>query len=101
MKLVCHSKGPVQNGLEYNCYVVNGKLFCTLTHDEGKKTHHNGVCVVTINDDTYNEKLTKIIEVEYYDTTRYVLFKCGMVDIKEDRGYKKDEYGFTLVNLKS
>jgi hypothetical protein len=76
VKLACHSKGPIQNALEYNRSVVNGSLFHTLAHDEGKKTQNSGVCISTIDGDTYYGKLTRIIEVEYYDTTKYVLFKC-------------------------
>lgn len=45
-------------------------------------------------------KATRIIKVEYYDKTRYVLFKCDLADIKKDWGYKDDEYGFRLVNFK-
>jgi hypothetical protein len=101
VKLVCHSKGPIKNALEYNRYVVNGSLFRTLAHDEGKKTQNSGVCVPTVDGDTYYGKLTRIIEVEYYDTTRYVLFKCDWADIRRDRGYKEDQYGFTLVNFKN
>jgi len=74
-KLVWHSKGPIEMSFEYNRYVVNGKLFRTVAKDEGKTTQNSGVCVRTV--DAYYGKLTRIIEVEYYDTTRYVLFKCG------------------------
>jgi type III secretory pathway component EscU len=40
-----------------------------------------------------------IIEVTYYDLTRYVLFKCDWADIQLNKRYKKYEYGFDLVNL--
>jgi hypothetical protein len=98
-KLVWHSKGPVQTALEYNRYVVNGNLFRILSHDEGKTTQNSGVCVPTVDGETYYGKLTRIFEVEYYDMTRYVLFKCDWADITRDRGYKIDEYGITLVNF--
>jgi len=39
--------------------------------------------------------------VEYYDRTRYVLFKCDWAGIKKYKGYKEDEYGLTLVNFKN
>jgi hypothetical protein len=100
-KLVMHSKGPRQLALEYNHYVVNGMLFRTLSRDEGKTTQNSGVCVPTIDGNTYYGKLTRIIEIEYYDTTRYVLFKCDWADIKINKGYKEDEYGFSLVNFKN
>jgi len=79
--------------------VVNGYLFRTVAQDEGKKTQNSIVCVSTVDDDTYYGKLTRIIEVEYYDTTRYVLFKCDWADIRKDRGWSEDEYGITLVNF--
>jgi hypothetical protein len=56
--------------------VVNGKLFRTVAQDEGKTTQNSGVCALTVDGDTYYEKLTRIIEVEYNDTTRYVIVKC-------------------------
>ncbi len=48
---------------------------------------------------TYYEKLTDIIEVEYYDRTKYVMFKCDWADTTRDRGYKVDEYGMELVSF--
>jgi hypothetical protein len=75
-KLVMHCKGPKETTVKYNGYVVNGKLFCTFAIDIGKRNHNCGVCVLTIDSKTYYEKLTQIIEVEYYDRTKYVMFKC-------------------------
>jgi hypothetical protein len=65
-KLVWHSKGPIETAFKYNRYVVNGKLFRTVAQDEGKTTQNSGVCVPTVDGDTYYGKLTRIIEVEYY-----------------------------------
>jgi len=50
---------------------------------------------------TDNGKLTRIIKVEYYNTTRYVIFKCEWAGIRKDRGCSKDEYGITLMNFKN
>ena len=55
----------------------------------------------TVDDDTYYGKLTQIIEVEYYDRNRYVLFKCDWANITRGRRYKVDEYGLTFVNFKN
>jgi len=99
-KLVWHSKGPMQSAVEFNRYVVNGMMFRTIGHDNGKRTQNSGVCVTTVDDSTYYGKLVRILEVQYYDGTRYVLFKCDWADIRKDRGYKEDEYGFQLVNFK-
>jgi len=56
--------------------------------------------VSTIDGPTYYCKLTNIIDVQYYDGIRYVMFKCNWTDIKKDKGYKEDGYGITLVSFK-
>ena len=81
--------------------MVNGKFFCTFSHDPGKMMQNSGVCVPTVDGETYYGKLTKIIQVEYYDMTKYVMFKCDWADNTRDRGYKVDKYGLTLVNFKN
>jgi hypothetical protein len=100
-KLVSHAKGPMSDAVEYKRYVVNGVLYRTLNVDEEKKSQNSGLCVTTEDGPTYYGKLTRIIEVTYYDLTRYVLFKCDWADIQPNKGYKKDEYGFDLVNFKN
>jgi hypothetical protein len=79
--------------------VVNNKLFQTVAHDTVKKTQNSDVCVPTVDGLTYYKKLTDIIKVEYYDWTKYVMFKCEWADTTRDRGYKVDEYGMVLVNF--
>jgi hypothetical protein len=59
------------------------------------------VCVSTVNGKTYYRKVTQIIEVEYYDRTKYVLFKCDWADNTRNKGYKVDKYGLMLVNFKN
>jgi hypothetical protein len=83
-------RGPKDIAVKYNRYVVNGKLFCTLAH---------GVCVPTVDGETYYKKLTDIVEVEYYDRTKYVIFKYNWADTTSDRGYKIDDYGLVFVNV--
>jgi hypothetical protein len=100
-KLKWHFKGSMQIAFEYNRYVVNGMLFRIVLRDEGKTTQNSGVCVPGEDGYTYYGKLTRIIKVEYYDGTRYVLFKYYWADIKINRGYKQDEYGVNLVNFKN
>ena len=55
----------------------------------------------TIDGETYYGKLTQIIEVEYYDRTKYVIFKCDWADNTRDKGYRVDENSITLVNFKN
>jgi hypothetical protein len=68
-KLVMHCRGLKETAFKYNRYVVNDKLFQTLAHDVGRKTQNSGVCVPTIEGETYCRKLTDIVDVEYYDRT--------------------------------
>jgi hypothetical protein len=37
-KLVMHSRGSMVSMVQYNIYVVNGKLFRTIAHDVRKKS---------------------------------------------------------------
>jgi hypothetical protein len=98
-KLIMHCRGPKETTIRYNRYVVNGKLFCTIAHDVGKRTQNSGVCVPTVDGLMYYEKLTNIIEAEYYDRTKYVMFKCDWADTTRDTRYKVDKYGMVLVNF--
>ena len=63
------------------------------------KTQNSGVCVVTKGGATYYSVLIDIIKLNYSDKYRYVLFKCQWADVISGRGYKKDEFGFSLVNF--
>jgi hypothetical protein len=88
-----------ETAVKYNRYVVNGKLFCTLAHDVRRRTQNSGVCVPTVEGETYYGQLTNIVEVEYYDRTAYVLFKCNWADPTMDRGFKIDDYDLVFVNF--
>jgi hypothetical protein len=93
------SRGLKDIAVKYNRYVVNGKLFRTLAHDVGRRTHNSGVCVPTVECETHYGQLTDIVEVEYYNRTTYVLFKCNWVDPTMDRGFRVDDYGLVFVNF--
>jgi hypothetical protein len=92
-------RGLKETAVKYNRYVVNGKLFRTFAHDVGRRIQNSGVCVPTIEGETYYEQLTDIVEVEYYDMTTYVLFKCNWVDPTIDRGFRIDDYDLVFVNF--
>jgi hypothetical protein len=98
-KIKSHSIGPVKLALEFKRYVTNGMMFRIRDSENGKSTQNSGVCVSTEDDTPYYGQLTRIIEVQYYDGSRYVLFKCDWANIALGRGYKNDEYGFILVNF--
>ena len=95
-----HCRGPRKTAVRYNKYVVNGKLFHTLAFDVGKRSQNSGVCMPTIDGESYFSKLIEVIEVEYYDRTKYVLFKSKWADSTRGKGYKEDEYGLIFVNFK-
>jgi hypothetical protein len=69
-KLVWHAKGPTRFAVEYSRYVSNGMLFRISSHDNGKTSQNCGVCMPTIDGPIYYDKLTRIIEVQYYDESR-------------------------------
>ena len=99
-KVVMHSKGPMQVAKEFKRFVINGTKFRTRNYENGKKTQNCGVSVCTDQDGpAWYGQLTRIIEVMYYDGSRYVLFKCDWADVARGRGLKVDEFGFTLVNF--
>jgi hypothetical protein len=100
-KLVMHYKGPKETLVRYNSYLVNDKLFWCLAYDVGKRTKNSSVCMPTVDSKMYYGKLTDIIEVEYYDRTKYVMFKCDWANTTRDREYKVDEYNLMLVNFKN
>jgi hypothetical protein len=96
-----HCKRLMVSAFHYNKYMVNGKLFRTIAHDVEKRLQNSCVCVSTIDGEMYYAKVTQIIEVEYYDRTKYVLFKCDWADSTRDPAYKVNEYDLTLVNFKN
>jgi hypothetical protein len=91
--------GLKETAVKYNRYVVNGKLFRMLTYDVGRRTQNSSICVPTVDGKTYYRKLTDIVEVEYYDRTKYILFKYDWADPTRDKGFRIDDYGLVFVNF--
>ncbi|XP_056684440.1 uncharacterized protein [Spinacia oleracea] len=54
-----------------------------------------------MGDVTYYGVLTDIIELNYYNRFKIVLFRCNWVDVNHASGIKKDKLNFTHVNLSS
>jgi hypothetical protein len=97
-----HCKGPKVSTIQYNRYVVNNMLFRNIAHNMEMRSQNNGVCVPIVDEEMYYSKLTQIIEVEYYDRKKYVLFKCDWADSIRGQGCTVDKnYGLTLVNFKN
>ena len=80
-------------------YVTNGLKFRTKDSEKNKKTQNSGLSVVTNGGVAYYVIVTNIIELNYSNKIRHVLFKCKWVDVLSIRGYKIDELGFPLVNF--
>ena len=84
---------------QFKRYVINGVKFHTKNPKVTRKTQNGRVCVVIEGGATYYGVLIDIIELNYSDKYRYVLFKCQWVDVISGRWCKKDEFGFPLVNF--
>ena len=95
----CLAQGPNNEAKWLKRYVTNGLKFQTKDSEEDK-TQNSGVSVVTEGGVTYYGALTDIIELDYFDSFKYILFKCEWVGILSEKGYKIDEFGFPLVNFK-
>jgi len=48
---------------------------------------------------SYYGRLTEIVELNYYEEFKVVLFKCDWVDVTKGRGVMEDNLGFTVVNF--
>ena len=73
--------------------------FCTKDFEATRRTQNSGVCVVTEGGATYYGVLIDIIQLNYFNKYRYILFKCQWVDVISGRWCKKDEFGFPFVNF--
>ncbi|XP_028120026.1 uncharacterized protein LOC114317487 [Camellia sinensis] len=93
------AQGPNTLARRFKRYVVNGFKFRIKNYEAAKKTQNNGVCVATEGGTMYYGVLFDIIELNYFDKLKYVLFKCNWADVNIGRGYKIDEYGFNLVKF--
>lgn len=107
------SIGPGRLVSFYKGYIVNGYRFHTTDRDSRRNTQNSGVFV---NADThsfagakdkrpvtgsveYYGVLNDIVELHYLGSNRVVLFKCDWWDVYSRDGIKKDEWGYTSVNV--
>ena len=102
--LLSLSRGPSQSVTCFNGYIINGYRFRVENHDKRHITQNSGVvvngniCSEMENLDYYGV-LTEIIELQYVNGRRVVLFSCKWFDVHDaEKGIKVDEYGFTSVN---
>ncbi|OMO52139.1 Zinc finger, CCHC-type [Corchorus capsularis] len=107
------SRGPDPMVKRYSAFVINGFRFHTKSLEKRRRTQNSGVVATssTISyasardrnplegDVNYYGILNDIIELDYYDKFKVVLFRCDWADVNTSRGVKKDQFGFTLVNF--
>ena len=86
----------------YRCYNVNGFRFHTNQCGESKRTQNNGVMVRGEDRSCnvpYYGQLIDIVELQYIERKRIVLFKYDWYDAScEGIGYKRDRHRITIVN---
>ncbi|XP_051152423.1 uncharacterized protein LOC127266277 [Andrographis paniculata] len=105
------ARGPNRHAIRYTSCIVGGLRFRVKSIDDGKKTRCAGVmlnantmsfasardinpCSGTV---AYYGMVTDIIEVQYNNENKHLLFKCDWVD--PERGMKEDEFRYKLVNF--
>ncbi|XP_060207958.1 uncharacterized protein LOC132635543 [Lycium barbarum] len=106
--------GPTNIVTRFNAFDVNnGYRFRTKQSEEFKETQNSGVMVISkiesyasTSDNVpksaniaYYGGVNDIVELNYYEEFKVVLFKCDGVDVTKGRGVKEDDLGFTLVNF--
>ncbi|XP_039117900.1 uncharacterized protein LOC120253690 [Dioscorea cayenensis subsp. rotundata] len=107
------SKGPNRIIKRYKGLIINGYRFHTKSRERCRRTQNSGVLVTSStmsyastrdasplegNVDYYGI-LTDIIELDYFNKFKVVLFRCDWADVTNSRGIKNDKYGFTMVNF--
>ena len=86
----------------FNGYIIGGVRFHTKERESKRKTKNSGVVVTSKTSNSkdniiYYGVIKEMIELNYFEHFRIVLFKCDWFDTKQGRGVKKDALGFTLV----
>lgn len=108
------AEGPNNEAKRYKRYAMNGCRFHVKSVDTGSTYQNSGIfvqagsnCYATANDRQprddmldYYGVLTDIIELDYHNGRKVLLFEGNWIDSRTySRGLKKDEFGFILVNF--
>ena len=97
--LAALSKWPYIYVKQFKQYVINGLKFRSVNDEANRKMQNSGISVATDCGITYYGVLTDIIELNYSENIKHVLFKCKWVYDEHRRGYKTNEFGFPMVNF--
>ena len=84
-KVIWLARYPDNEAKQFNHYAINGVKFCTKDFGVTRRTQNSGVCVVTEGGATYYGVLIDIIQLNYFNKYRYILFKCQWVDVISGR----------------
>jgi len=103
-KLYSLARGPFDGVQRFKGYEINDFRFHT-KQLEGNRVKQNSCVLVrgimngqNIN---YYGTLTEIVELQYLEGKRIVLFKCDWLDVDHiGKGVKIDKHGFVSVNTK-
>ena len=107
------AQGPSYIAKRYSGFTINGYRFLTKSREMMKRTQNHGIVVssstmsyASVRDTNpvegnldYYGMLTDIIELDYYNKAKVVLFRCDWADVVSGRGVKVDELGFTIVSF--
>nr|GEY43959.1 hypothetical protein [Tanacetum cinerariifolium] len=92
--------GPSRHARTWQLYCVNGFNFHTMHHNFGQKTSNTDLCIVGEEGDYYGQ-LNDVIELEYMNCSKVVLFKFEWFDPVKHRGWKiHNEFGLVDINHK-
>ncbi|XP_062089101.1 uncharacterized protein LOC133795662 [Humulus lupulus] len=103
-------RGPSLNVTKFSSYMVNCTKFTTMERDKNRNTQNSGVSLIATTfqvstskdrnpiecDMSFYGVIKEIWELDYI-ITQVPVFFCDWV--KSDSGVKKEDLGFTLVNL--
>jgi hypothetical protein len=109
------AREPNMVALKYRSYTINGIDFHTQSYDEGRPIQSSGVALVaqttsyelkngdnaSVRNKAYYGIIREILELNYQNEAKIVLFKCDWVDNRvEGKWVKTDPFGITSVNFK-
>jgi len=100
-KLYPLAMGPDVRGRRYPGCIVNGVRYHIQSRDELRKSQNSGIVVEGYHENEvidFYGIIVDIIELEYIEGNRVVLFKCKWFDLRKKIGMQKDK-NFTSINV--